>query len=155
MSDAAPRETPPPYQAPQGGYQQQPMSYQQQPPPVSYQQQAPQQQQQQKQQGQYYNFQGAPQANGYTPGSYQQSQIVYNIVRWDRQPMMHVCQFCGFQGPTVVEFETSGGTHLIAGGICLLGCWLCCCFPYFMEDCKDAVHLCAQCRAIVGRRALI
>eukprot|EP00050_Salpingoeca_kvevrii_P004859 m.263146 g.263146 ORF g.263146 m.263146 type:complete len:166 (+) comp11051_c1_seq2:256-753(+) len=73
---------------------------------------------------------------------------------WGRHPVMHTCAFCKVTGPTVVRTEVGMSTHLLAGGICLIGCCPCCLIPYCMDDCKDAVHYCHACNQVVGRKSL-
>merc|ERR1712038_1374082 len=55
-------------------------------------------------------------------------------------PQPFVCQWCSRQGTTRVTHDTSMGTHLIALGICCIGCCPCCLIPYCADACKQANH---------------
>ncbi|CAH2238573.1 jg17159 [Pararge aegeria aegeria] len=69
-------------------------------------------------------------------------------------PMRSVCLSCNKQIVTRVEKVASTRTHLWAGLLCIVGCWLCVCFPYFMDSCKKAQHYCPNCGAYIGAQSL-
>ena len=37
--------------------------------------------------------------------------------------------------------------------LALIGCWLCCCIPFCIPECKDVDHVCPSCGVLLGRRA--
>ncbi|CAF1338362.1 unnamed protein product [Adineta ricciae] len=73
-----------------------------------------------------------------------------------RTPVAVQCPRCQQQIVTVVQYETGGGTWLIALLICIFGgIFGCCLIPFCVPDCQDAVHTCPACRSLVGRRNVI
>jgi len=72
---------------------------------------------------------------------------------WGEVPQRHTCQFCNNNVVTEVVYESGGMTWLLAGGLCLFGCWLgCCLIPFGIDGCKDVVHICPHCHNTVGRK---
>jgi len=72
---------------------------------------------------------------------------------WGEIPQRHLCQFCNNNVVTEVVYESGGMTWLVAGGLCILGCWLgCCLIPFGVDGCKDVVHICPHCHNTVGRK---
>ena len=64
--------------------------------------------------------------------------VLRGDVGWyDRFPRRIVCQFCGYEVITGVDQTVGLGTHVIALGLCFVGCWPCCLIPYCVDDCKD------------------
>ena len=45
-----------------------------------------------------------------------------DIGYYDKFPRRIICQFCGYEVITSTEKVTGLGTHLIAGGLCCVGC---------------------------------
>ena len=41
---------------------------------------------------------------------------------YDRMPRRCICAFCGAEVITKTRMETGTGTHLVAGGLCVIGC---------------------------------
>jgi lipopolysaccharide-induced tumor necrosis factor-alpha factor len=94
----------------------------------------------------------------YTPVPTQtyQTETVPLVVQhqvWGEIPQRHTCQFCGQSIVTTVVYENGLLTWLVAGGICLVGCWLgCFAIPFFLNSLKDPVHLCPACNNVVGKK---
>lgn len=66
-------------------------------------------------------------------------------------PQGITCQWCHAQGMTNVKKEVVIETHLIACGICLVGCYAgCCLIPYCADGCKAKKHYCPSCNRLVG-----
>uniref|UniRef100_A0A2A4JW93 LITAF domain-containing protein n=1 Tax=Heliothis virescens TaxID=7102 RepID=A0A2A4JW93_HELVI len=60
------------------------------------------------------------------------------------------CPSCNQQIVTRVEHKATTKTHLFAGLLFILGCWLCCCIPYCVNSCRNADHYCPNCSAYIG-----
>ena len=45
-----------------------------------------------------------------------------DVCGYERMPVRVMCQFCGYDVVTQVVFKTGTGTHVIAGGTCMVGC---------------------------------
>ncbi|CAF4895660.1 unnamed protein product [Pieris macdunnoughi] len=60
------------------------------------------------------------------------------------------CTACNKQVVTAVKKETTLRTHLLAGILCLFGCWCCVCIPYCVDSLKKSFHYCPQCNAYLG-----
>lgn len=61
-----------------------------------------------------------------------------------------MCTNCHRQVVTNVSYETGGLTWLIFAILCFVGCWLCACIPFCVDDCKDVVHTCPSCGFVLG-----
>lgn len=128
-----------------------PYPMQQQPPP---QQPAPM----------YY----PPQPTGYPspPPQHQQQQTV--VIQqataivvapgYGYNPIRVSCPHCQAEVVTAVEYEVGGMAWLICGIIVLVGLFIffpvllgCCFIPFCINDCKDAVHICPNCRQTLAR----
>jgi lipopolysaccharide-induced tumor necrosis factor-alpha factor len=62
---------------------------------------------------------------------------------------------CGYNGPTVVRTDVGNGAWLAAGGLCIVGLFLCAWLPLVMDDCKDAQHCCPQCHSVLGTKKFL
>ncbi|PRP83705.1 lipopolysaccharide-induced tumor necrosis factor-alpha [Planoprotostelium fungivorum] len=108
-------------------------------PPVPQAYQQPQYQQPQYQQPQYIQPQYQPQPS-YTTCAPQAGQPT-------------TCPLCHAQVVTQTSHEPGSLTWLAAGGICLFGGWLgCCLIPFCLESTQDTVHVCPNCRNVLGKR---
>jgi len=68
-------------------------------------------------------------------------------------PQRHTCQFCSREVVTEVRYESGTLTWIAAGGLVLVGCVAgCCLIPFFVDGCKDVVHVCPNCHTVVGRK---
>lgn len=65
-------------------------------------------------------------------------------------PSMVCCPSCRQTVVSRMEYENSTRTHVAAGILCILGCWICCCFPYCMDSCRNGNHYCPSCGAFLG-----
>nr|ALG36746.1 lipopolysaccharide-induced tumor necrosis factor-alpha factor 2 [Brachionus koreanus] len=73
-----------------------------------------------------------------------------------KDPSYVSCPSCRAQVLTNISFENGLGTWLIAGGICLVGCWLgCCLIPFCVDSFKDVKHYCPNCNVLIGTKELI
>lgn len=69
-------------------------------------------------------------------------------------PINVTCTHCHQPVTTEVNFESGAGTWLICCGIWLFtGC--CCCIPFCVDSCRDAIHRCPSCKKVVGRRNIL
>lgn len=101
---------------------------------------------------------------------------VYVMPQLGSDPQQLKCPTCRSMITTRVEYESYLTTHLIAGGLCLVGCfflfcWFCAPCPYCkflflsfysigfgvaknvflgMSSCKKANHSCPKCNAFIG-----
>ncbi|XP_055374580.1 uncharacterized protein LOC129607554 [Condylostylus longicornis] len=46
--------------------------------------------------------------------------------------------------------ETNWSTHLLAAVLCIMGCCICSCIPYFVDSCKTRHYYCPNCRVYLG-----
>ncbi|XP_013397753.1 cell death-inducing p53-target protein 1 homolog isoform X1 [Lingula anatina] len=61
------------------------------------------------------------------------------------------CPYCQAHITTSVNYHSGGLTWLIAGLICIFGCWLgCCLIPFCIDDMQDATHSCPNCNRTLG-----
>ncbi|KAK3095108.1 hypothetical protein FSP39_010410 [Pinctada imbricata] len=65
-------------------------------------------------------------------------------------PVPMTCTQCGASVVTATEYETGMLTWMIAGMLCLLGCWPCCLIPFCVDGCKDVIHSCPNCKTRLG-----
>ncbi|XP_062610129.1 lipopolysaccharide-induced tumor necrosis factor-alpha factor homolog [Saccostrea cucullata] len=65
-------------------------------------------------------------------------------------PVRVTCASCRADIVTATTFEVGMMTWLIAGILCVLGCWPCCLIPFCVDGCKDVIHTCPNCKAQVG-----
>jgi lipopolysaccharide-induced tumor necrosis factor-alpha factor len=87
-------------------------------------------------------------------------------------PTTITCPSCRTTVVTAMDYESTTKTHIIAGLLCLFGCWLCVCIPYctgkvlvsqkkcqfysnylniqFVGCCRNANHYCPSCGAYIG-----
>ena len=78
--------------------------------------------------------------------------VIYEIpaLQLTRYPTSTVCSNCSNHVQTVVEPTPGLLTYMLAGGLCLVGCWFgCCLIPFCMDSVKDFEHRCPNCNAMV------
>jgi lipopolysaccharide-induced tumor necrosis factor-alpha factor len=108
-----------------------------------------------------------PQPGGYPPphGQQQSGQqtVIINhaavlVAPFGFVPMRTTCPHCHSEITTAVEYEVGNYAWMICGIITLIGLFLafcvllgCCFIPFCMESCKDAVHICPNCRQTLAR----
>ncbi|GAU95093.1 hypothetical protein RvY_06770 [Ramazzottius varieornatus] len=67
-------------------------------------------------------------------------------------PCHVTCPSCHQHVTSLTEFEKGSLAWLIAGGLCLVGCWLgCCLIPFCVKSAQDVIHKCPNCNAFLGR----
>ena len=64
-------------------------------------------------------------------------------------PTMIRCPACNYYGSSVVEYVASGSTYFAMVILCCVF-WPCVCLPLLIDDCKDGVHICPNCRRLIG-----
>ena len=66
--------------------------------------------------------------------------------------MMCVCPSCHSTITTTTVYETGTLCWVICLIMLLFGLWLgCCLIPFCVDGCKDVVHKCPNCNALIGR----
>ncbi len=57
---------------------------------------------------------------------------------------------------TIVEYEPGSGTWMTCLMLSLVGCLCgCCLIPFCVDSLKDAIHICPNCNAEVGKSEYI
>ena len=73
--------------------------------------------------------------------------------RTPQQASCHNCQQCV---KTRVEYHVGAGAFVSATCVAVMGGWMGCCLaPFFVKDCKDAVHFCPVCDTKLGVKKFI
>ncbi|OQV19790.1 putative Lipopolysaccharide-induced tumor necrosis factor-alpha factor-like protein [Hypsibius exemplaris] len=87
------------------------------------------------------------------PGvTHQQTIVFMQGAQLGPNPTMVNCPNCSQQVVSVTEFENGTLTWLWVGGLCLIGCWAgCCLIPLCVDETKDVLHTCPNCRNFIGR----
>ncbi|EAR84119.3 LITAF-like zinc ribbon domain protein (macronuclear) [Tetrahymena thermophila SB210] len=86
----------------------------------------------------------------YQKSRYSDDQVIlYNEGITGRMPAKVRCKNCDQLVQTIVKFEPGQSTSICSLVLCLLTCTLCC-FPYLLDQCKDAVHYCPNCGFVIG-----
>ncbi|XP_002739648.1 lipopolysaccharide-induced tumor necrosis factor-alpha factor homolog [Saccoglossus kowalevskii] len=66
-------------------------------------------------------------------------------------PLATHCHVCQTNVITKIKHDEGLLTWLIAGTLCLFGCWCgCCLIPFCIDECKNVVHSCPNCNHVVG-----
>ncbi|CAO1323496.1 unnamed protein product [Diamesa serratosioi] len=95
----------------------------------------------------------------YQPQQYyqpqQQAQVIQTSIIMQStvvgpDPTIATCPSCRATITTTVRHEAGNKTHLFALGLCLIGCWPCCLYPYCIDSCQNANHTCPNCNSFVG-----
>ncbi|XP_076272366.1 lipopolysaccharide-induced tumor necrosis factor-alpha factor homolog [Rhynchophorus ferrugineus] len=101
-----------------------------------------------------YQPPGAPHVNhsGQAPIHHIEHTVVIATApaAYGPNPIQIGCPYCHAVITTAVETEPTTKTHLFALILCVIGCWLCCCFPYCMDSCQSKKHFCPSCKAYLG-----
>ena len=97
---------------------------------------------------------------------------------YGRNPVRTICPHCGktvsnttvvlyyvmkitfpmkpFKVMTEVSYKSGAVTWLSCGGCAILGCCLgCCLIPFCIDDLKDAVHTCPNCKKIITTKTVM
>jgi len=73
-------------------------------------------------------------------------------LRLGPDPASITCPTCRQEVITVVQYENGLMTWILVGSCAAVGCWLgCCLIPLCVDDCKDVIHTCPNCRGFLGR----
>jgi lipopolysaccharide-induced tumor necrosis factor-alpha factor len=75
---------------------------------------------------------------------------VTHAVAMGTVPVQTTCPNCHASIVTTVMYQVGGLTWLIFAILCFVGCWICAFIPFCVDDCKDAVHSCPNCQAVIG-----
>ncbi|KAF6022900.1 hypothetical protein EB796_018786 [Bugula neritina] len=159
---------PPPYDMAQGVPQYPPQGAPQYPPQYS-QQYPPQGAPQHPQQGApQYPPQGAPQypqqypqqypPQGAPPMAHGTTVIMAPPIVMVNSPMLGTnptaiqCPRCQANVVTQPHYQSGVLTWLIAGLLFFFFLWPFCLIPFCINDCKDVVHTCPNCKSHIGRR---
>ena len=66
--------------------------------------------------------------------------------------VMCVCPACHATITTTTVYEAGGLCWLVCLLLCIFGFVLgCCLIPFCINDCKDVVHKCPNCNALIGK----
>jgi len=66
--------------------------------------------------------------------------------------VMCVCPSCHATITTTIIYEAGGLCWLLCIGLFIFGfCLGCCLIPFCINDCKDVVHKCPNCNAMIGK----
>merc|ERR1712228_905479 len=83
----------------------------------------------------------------------QQQKIQFAPSISSRSPQQALCPRCQGLRTTRTTPVAGLGTWVVAGGICLFGCWAgCCLIPFCVDDMKDIEHRCSQCGSFLGTK---
>lgn len=116
-----------------------------------------------------YPVMNQPQPVGYPYPSPQgqqgtQQTVVINqavvVSQFGFVPMRTTCPHCHSDITTAVEYEVGNFAWMLCGIITLIGLFFlgitllgCCFIPFCIPSCKDAVHVCPNCRQTLARVA--
>jgi lipopolysaccharide-induced tumor necrosis factor-alpha factor len=76
---------------------------------------------------------------------------VVTIASLGPYPIQMQCSKCRAEIMTTTKSSTGLLTWILAGGLCLIGCWVgCCLIPFCIDGCQDVDHFCPNCRAHIG-----
>lgn len=143
MSDSD--KHPPPYSAPHSNPHSAPYSA---PPPGSQPYPPPPQ-------ASYYNASTGVTAQ--QPTVVYTQPIVISGTHFGECPVRTKCPQCQADVLTSTHYETGGFAWMIFGMLAIAGCfvivtWFFCCIPFCLDSCKDVVHTCPNCHAVIGRK---
>lgn len=80
----------------------------------------------------------------------QQPSVLVVNTAFNQIPSAMQCPFCNAVITTSLAYVDGTLTWLVAGVLCLAGCWPCCLIPFCVDDCKDVQHSCPNCHRVVG-----
>ncbi|KAL7672896.1 hypothetical protein ACOME3_007775 [Neoechinorhynchus agilis] len=67
------------------------------------------------------------------------------------QPTNIRCPYCGSDVCTLTASDSGALTWLLSIAICCLGCFCgCCMIPFVVDDTKDVIHSCPNCKKHLG-----
>ena len=96
------------------------------------------------------------QTSGPSPIVAQPSEVeISPATAFQRQQQQVLCKSCQQMVTTQTEHRISGGTWSMCCVIFFVGGFLCSFAPFLMKSCKDVVHRCPTCGAVIGRNVLI
>ncbi|XP_049600438.1 LITAF domain-containing protein-like [Syngnathus scovelli] len=90
---------------------------------------------------------GPPPPVGYQGGPSTTASVTHLVVTPSLQdsPGETICPQCQQTVVTHVERQAGLMAWAICGCLAFFGCFLCCCIPFCVDSCKDAVHHCPNC----------
>ncbi|XP_077869295.1 LITAF domain-containing protein-like [Saccoglossus kowalevskii] len=80
---------------------------------------------------------------------------VVHVVSYREGPVRVQCGQCNEEVVSTVSYKQGILTWLLCFLMCLFGCWLCCWIPFCVHGCKDIVHTCPKCGAILGKHSRV
>ncbi|CAK9833949.1 Lipopolysaccharide-induced tumor necrosis factor-alpha factor homolog [Anthophora retusa] len=80
-------------------------------------------------------------------------RVVYQPVIYSlsSSPTKTTCPTCHASIKTITVSDHQLSAHLCCILLCLLGCFLCSCLPYFMSSFMDVRHFCPKCKNYIGK----
>jgi len=91
-----------------------------------------------------------PMAPGYPPPA--TNVVIVQQPQFGSGPTATVCPHCKQTVTTQVHYTSGGRTWIVAGIMCLFGCWLgCFLIPFFTNTFKDANHSCSICKKFIAK----
>ncbi|CAI2357725.1 unnamed protein product [Caenorhabditis sp. 36 PRJEB53466] len=72
------------------------------------------------------------------------------IIRLEQFPTKLQCPYCRQDIVTHTKPVYGLLTWILFAALFLFGCWCCCFLPFCVRSCKDVVHRCPNCRAMIG-----
>ncbi|XP_046577318.1 cell death-inducing p53-target protein 1-like isoform X7 [Haliotis rubra] len=94
---------------------------------------------------------------GYTQGQTSTTVVVQQptiavVQQFREAPVQTQCPHCAAQIVTATHYDNGTFTWVICLILCLVGCdFFCCLIPFCVDGCKDVIHTCPNCKAMVAR----
>lgn len=102
------------------------------------------------------SFQAAPPPPQMEPQQAGQQTVIVqymNPPNFGPNPVNMTCPKCQSQIRTQTESEPGPLAWIIAGVLCVVGCWMCACIPCCIDSLNSVTHKCPlpQCKQFLGR----
>ncbi|KAJ9580410.1 hypothetical protein L9F63_003934 [Diploptera punctata] len=86
---------------------------------------------------------------GAQPGQFAQYVPIPEL---DQAPVNILCPYCGANVVTTIRREMGTFSWIMVVLLAFFGGYCCLCLiPFFVDSCKDAVHICPNCGKQIGR----
>ncbi|ULT80363.1 hypothetical protein L5515_016619 [Caenorhabditis briggsae] len=72
------------------------------------------------------------------------------IIRLEPHATKLQCPYCRTDVVTRTKSVYGLLTWIFFAALFLFGCWCCCFVPFCLRSCKDIIHTCPNCRAMIG-----